>query len=91
MAGFRLGPGGFNCSQLVAGNYCNGTTGLEGPAWDADEWGPLARYETGGLTAAQACCGCGASPTSGAEHHANKGERLLRGGRRLVSVAAECV
>lgn len=55
--GFTLGPGGFNCSQLVEGNYCT-STGGEGTAWQA-AWGNISRYTVDSYTAVMACCGCG--------------------------------
>ena len=57
--GFSLGPGGFDCAQLVSDDLCTDTGG-EGPAWRLEEWGPINLFTMDGLTAAQACCGCGA-------------------------------
>mmetsp|Transcript_20687 Transcript_20687/g.30459 ORF Transcript_20687/g.30459 Transcript_20687/m.30459 type:complete len:164 (+) Transcript_20687:145-636(+) len=54
---YELGPGGLNCSELVAAEYCNSTG--PGPAWQEAAWGSLDRFQVDGLTPSEACCGCG--------------------------------
>mmetsp|Transcript_5 Transcript_5/g.20 ORF Transcript_5/g.20 Transcript_5/m.20 type:complete len:129 (-) Transcript_5:1-387(-) len=48
---------GYACSTYVAAQWCT-ADGLFGPGW-ATAWGDFGTYASGGLSAVEACCGCG--------------------------------
>jgi hypothetical protein len=50
---------GDSCCAFVWDEYCT-PEGGEGPSWDHKAWGPISNYaDKNGISALQACCGCG--------------------------------